>query len=105
LPGSPFCVSHDPSKVTQLAEWRRKGGYASSNKARAKKQLPAELMTNEQLHSYLGIVFTRVIVGKIEPGVANAAAGVARVMAELSRATELEQRIIALETERERRRA
>ena len=62
-------------------------------------------MTNEQLHSYLGIVFTWVIVGKIEPGVANAAAGVARVMAELSRATELEQRIIALETERERRRA
>ena len=104
LPGSPFCVSHDPSKVTQLAEWRRKGGYASSNKARAKKHLPAELMTNEQLHSFLGLVFKGVISGKIEPGVATASATVARTMAELSRVVDLEQRIVDLEHERNRRR-
>ncbi|CAN5585180.1 hypothetical protein BH23CHL5_BH23CHL5_22950 [soil metagenome] len=105
LPGSAFCISHDPSRVVEMAEWRRAGGRAKSNRARAKKALPADLMTNEQLHAYLGLVFGRVIVGQIEPGVATAAASVARTMAELSRATELEQRIVALETERERRRA
>jgi len=97
LPGSPFCVSHDPSKVTQLAEWRRQGGLASSNKARAKKHLPADPLTNEELHSYLGLVFKSVISGKIEPGVGTATATIARTMLELFRAIDLESRIAELE--------
>jgi len=104
LPGSAYCVTHDPTKVTQLAEWRRKGGYAASNKARAKKALPADPLTNEELHSWLRVVFKGVIAGRIEPGVATASATVARTMAELARVTELEQRIANLEEERDRRR-
>jgi len=97
LPGSPFCVSHDPSKVTQLAAWRRKGGYASSNKARAKKHLPADPLSNEQLHAWLGIVFRGVIAGRIEPGVGTASSTLAKTMLELFRAIDLESRIAELE--------
>ena len=104
LPDSAFCIAHDPTKVTQLAEWRRKGGYAKSNRSRAKKALPADPLTNEELHAWLGLVFKGVISGKIEPGVATASATVARTMAELSRVVDLEQRIVDLEHERNRRR-
>jgi hypothetical protein len=97
LPGSAFCVSHDPAKAAQLAEWRRKGGYASSNRARAKKQLPAEPLSTVELHSYLGLVFRGVISGKIEPGVGTASSTIARTMVELVRAIDLEVRIAELE--------
>ena len=80
----------------------RKGGRANS--ASAKKALPADPMTTEELHAWLGVVFKGVIAGKIEPGVATASATVARTMAELLRATELEERITNLEAERDRRR-
>ncbi len=104
LPESPFCVSHDPAKVTQLAAWRRKGGLAKANRVRAKKALPAEPLTNEELHAWLGVVFRGVIGGRIEPGVGTATATIARTMAELSRVVDLEQRIVDLEHERDRRR-
>ena len=97
LPGSPFCVSHDPSKVTQLAEWRRKGGLAKANRVRAKKALPAEPLTNEELHAWLGVVFRGVISGKLEPGVGTATATIARTMLELFRAIALEARVAELE--------
>ena len=99
-----LCIWHHPSRAQEVAAARRRGGQARSNKARALKALPAELMTNEQLHSYLGLVFKGVIGGKIEPGVATASATVARTMAELSRVVDLEQRIVDLEHERNRRR-
>jgi hypothetical protein len=96
---------HDPQAEEKRREISRKGGQASSNKARALKSLPAEGLTNEQLHAHLSTVFVGVIAGKVAPGVATASATVARTMAELLRVTELEQRIVSLEVERDRRRA
>ena len=99
-----LCIWHHPARAEEVAAARKRGGQARSNKARALKSLPTELMTNEQLHSFLGLVFKNVIAGRIEPGVATASATVARTMAELSRVVVLEQRIVDLETERDQRR-
>jgi hypothetical protein len=103
-PGRPFCLWHDPEAEELRRDISRKGGYASSNRARARKALPAEPLTNVELHAWLGVVFRGVIGGKIEPGVATASATVARTMAELSRVVDLEQRLVSLEQERDRRR-
>ena len=66
LPGSAYCVTHDPEKVTQLAEWRRQGGYAKASRVRAKKALP-ESMTVAELHAWLGVAFGKVLTGAMAP--------------------------------------
>ncbi|MFL5759104.1 MAG: hypothetical protein ACJ789_05155 [Thermomicrobiales bacterium] len=96
-PGRAWCRWHDPELETQRAEWRRKGGAARSNKARAKKVLPAEPLTAEEVRSHLGVVFTGVIGGTMEPGVGTAAANIARALIAVSESHELEQRLQALE--------
>ncbi len=77
------------------------------NKQRAKKALPAEPLTAEEVHSYLGVVFRSVIGGKIEPGIATAAASVARAMIDVAKVaafegqlTELRRDLAALADER-----
>ena len=94
---SGFCVSHDPDRIVQLAEWRKRGGEGKSNRARAAKELPDVPLTSGDLHLHLGSVFLRVIAGKLEPGVATAAASVARAMTELAKTSEIEERLIELE--------
>ncbi len=97
MPDSEWCINHDPNRVTDLAEWRKKGGKQRSNQSRAKKQLPAEPLSIAELHSYLGVVFRRVVTGQTEPAVGTAAATIARTMAELSRAADFEERMTAIE--------
>jgi len=92
-----LCIWHHPARAEEVAAARKRGGQARSNKARALKSLPTELMTNEQLHSYLSVVFKAVIAGRIEPGVGTASSTIARTMLELFRAIDLEARIAALE--------
>jgi hypothetical protein len=101
LPGGKYCVSHDPAKVTELAEWRRQGGYASSNAARAKRALPAAPLSTLQMRAYLSKVFVELIAGDIAPNVATASAAVVRTLAELHRLDEIEGRIAALEAMQE----
>ena len=103
-PGRSLCLWHDPQEAERRHQMSSKGGKARSNKARARKALPADPLSTEELHAWLGVVFKGVIAGKIEPGVATASATVARTMAELSKTDELEQRITNLEAERDRRR-
>lgn len=95
--GSRFCISHDPARVVELAEFRRQGGKGKSNKARARKALPAELLSMNEVQAYLGVALKGVLAGKIEPGVATAMANVARAMSTIQTATEIEERIAALE--------
>ncbi len=82
-----------------------KGGEARSNRARARKALPADPLTNEEVHAWLGLAFKAVIGGRMAPGVGSAAATIAKTMMELTREVELEQRIVALEQAYERKRA
>jgi hypothetical protein len=90
---SGYCVSHDPARVVELAEWRKRGGRSKSNRARALKQLPAEPMGAAELHSYLGLVFKRVITGKTEPAIATAAATVARAMIDVAKVASFEDQL------------
>jgi hypothetical protein len=93
------CAWHStaPEWVEKRRQWSAKGGANRSNDARAKKQLPAEPMTTAELHAWMGLIFKRVIAGKTEPNVGTAAATIAKTMAELSKASEMEERMAAIE--------
>ncbi len=54
-------------------------------------------MTPIELRGLLGLVLKGVIGGKIEPGVGNAAANIARAMTTIQETQELEERLAALE--------
>ena len=97
LPGSRFCVTHDPSRVTDLAEWRRKGGKASSNTARARKRLPDGALSAAELNGLLGTTLKGVLVGKIEPNVGNCVASLARAIRDVAGWADLDERLAALE--------
>jgi hypothetical protein len=94
---SPFCVSHDPDRVTDLAEWRKRGGHGKSNKARARKALPADLLTMAEVASYLGLALRSVLAGRTEPNVGTAAANIARALVSVAGAADLERRMDELE--------
>ena len=107
-PGRPWCSWHDPQLDDQRAAWRQKGGTARSNKARARKQLPAESLTLPEVQGLLSVALKGLLAGRIEPGIANASANVARAIAAVAQVGELEERLRELEAAagvRDRRRA
>jgi len=97
IPGTNWCVFHS-ADVAQRRAWAAQGGANSSAQARAKKALPAEVMSIEEVASWLGVVYKGVISGRVEPPVATAAANVARTMNELLRSQQIEERLIEVET-------
>ena len=96
LPGRPFCFLHDPAAAAARIEGARKGGRNRSNKQRARKVI-AEPMTPAEIQSLLGLALRGVLAGKVEPGVANAAAKLGRALVAVREATELEERLTTLE--------
>ena len=96
-PGSAWCVWHDPATKAQRTEWAKRGGKARSNAARAKKALPTELMTSDEIAAWLTIQFRKLITGQIEPGIATASATVAKAIADIQRGAQIEERIAELE--------
>ena len=99
-PGSRWCLFHDPNAAEERRAYSRKGGAARSNRARARKALPVEAMTLSEVQGTLGKVLKDVVGGKIEPGVASAAASVARALVAVAQASDLEERIRRIEAER-----
>ena len=95
-PGSTWCVWHDPAKAETREGWRRKGGSARSNKARAKRQLLDGALTAGEVGAVLSAVLKAVVAGKLEPGVANAAANVARALADVRKVGDLETEVADL---------
>jgi len=96
-PGRPFCLWHDPEAGEARRELSRKGGKGRSNRARAAKHLPGEVLTPATLQGLLGKTLRDVIAGRVEPGVANAAANLGRAIVAVREATEVEERLSALE--------
>lgn len=92
-----LCRWHSPHLQEQRAEWRRRGGEQRSNRARAKKTLPDGVLTPRDLQGLLGATLKGVLVGRIEPGVANAAANLGRTLMTIRETADLEERIAALE--------
>ncbi len=96
-PGRPWCSWHDPDLDSQRAGWRQKGGQSRSNRTRAKKALPAESLTLHEVQAFLSYTLKATLAGKVEPGVANAVANIARTMTTVAQAGEIEERIRELE--------
>ena len=98
LAGSTYCVNHSPDVTDeQRKAWAAKDGKNSSSKARAKRQLPGEVMDADEIGAWLAICFKRVIAEKMDPSVANAVSTMSRAMLAIREATEVEDRLAALE--------
>ncbi len=92
-----YCQWHSPANAEARAEWRKKGGSNRSNRARAKKQLADAGMTAGEVGGVLSGVLRDVVAGRLEPGVATAAATVARALVEVRKVSDLEQEVADLE--------
>ena len=92
-----WCAWHDPERQPEMAEARRRGGQAKSNRARARKRLESTAKTPAELQGVLGDAIDKVLTGAIEPGVANAVASLARASVAIREAANLEERLQALE--------
>ncbi len=96
-PGRDRCLWHDDALAAERAGWRRKGGEGKSNRARATKELPVNVLTPLQLQGVLSATIAKVLGGQIECGVANSVAGLARALVAVREATEVEARLAELE--------
>ncbi len=94
---SGYCYWHDPALLEQRLTDRQRGGAARSNAARAKRQLPDAVLTPAEMQGFIGLALRGVLAGRIEPGVANAVATLARAAVAVREATEIETRLAALE--------
>lgn len=92
-----LCRWHHPALAAELAEGRRKGGAQRSNAARAKKGMVAAALTPAELQGYVAVALKGVLGGRLEPGVGNAVANLARAAVAVREATTLEERISELE--------
>jgi hypothetical protein len=92
-----WCRWHHPDLAEERRIWSAKGGAGCSNRNRAKKQLPDEPMTTEELQAYLTLTFKATLSGKLAPNIANALGNLARSMAEIRKTSELETRLSELE--------
>lgn len=95
LKDSDYCVWHDPNLAERRREWSLRGGKGKANTARAKKRL--KRLDLDDIDGALCRALLDVLDGTLEPGVATAAASVARTIHAVRSATEHEQRIRALE--------
>ena len=99
LPGSDFCISHDPTRVTDLAEYRKRGGKGRSNDARARKALTGGFKDVATAQAVLLQVLTKLYKGDFDPGLANAMANVARAidaLAKTNATAAMEEQLAAL---------
>jgi hypothetical protein len=96
-PGMDLCPWHSPELAERRTEWSRRGGVNSSNKARIRKQLPDAVLSPTELQGLLSKALRDVLTGKLEPGPANAAGGLARALVTIKESADLEERLAALE--------
>jgi hypothetical protein len=91
VPGENLCPWHSPSWAERRRAWSVKGGQGKSAAARAKKHLPAEPLSNDELLGYLTVVFKGVITRNLDPKIGNSAIAIARGMVEIRNAGEVER--------------
>lgn len=96
-PAADYCVSHDPARAARLADSRRKGGYARSNAARARRRLAGAAMSVDELDGVVGEALRGVLDETTPPQVGKAVADLVRVALLVREATLLEDRLGALE--------
>ena len=94
---SGWCRWHDPARAEERRRNAVNGGKAKSNRSRARKQVIGLAMTPAELSGVLSDTLRRTLAGELEPGVANAAANISRALLAVREATEVEDRLAALE--------
>jgi len=85
-----YCYWHSPLTASERAEARRRGGQNRSNAARAKKELPAGVMTNDELRGLVGLTIKGVLAGRVEPGIGNSVAALSRAYVAVTEAGAVE---------------
>lgn len=96
LPGAALCPWHSPDWAGRRAEWSAKGGANRSNTVRAKKVLPDHVLDMSEVQGLLCVALKGVLTGKVEAGVGNAAANLARAIATVSEAASFEEQLADL---------
>src|SRR5687768_9988893 len=81
LPGSRFCLMHDPQAGEVRRAASRKAGKARATIERMKKALP-ETRTAGDVAAWLSALFTSVLTGRVDAKTGNACAAIARVLLE-----------------------
>jgi hypothetical protein len=94
---SGWCRWHDPALADERARWRREGGQARSNKARARKALPSAAMTPSELQAFLIVVMRGVLAGRVDKGVGNCIGNLSRSIAALYPVADFADRLAAIE--------
>jgi hypothetical protein len=91
---SGYCYTHDPERTEQRAEARRRGGRNSAKVVRLRGFLPSRLVP---VYEALEAALSEVHDGELDARRANAMASLARAMATVLTAGELEERVRTLE--------
>ncbi len=95
--GRAWCMWHDPEREAERAEWRAQGGRARSHRSTAARELRKHATDMSSLRGTLFLTLKRVSDGELEPSVGNSMATIARAIVAVSQATDLEERLTALE--------
>jgi len=96
IPGTDWCVFHS-ADAAQRKAWAAQGGTNSAAKVRAKAALPAAAMGADEVGGWLAICFRRLIAERMDPTLGNAISGMAKAMLAVQAASEIEERLAALE--------
>lgn len=99
LPGSQYCLSHDPASRERLKEAQRRGGEGKSAIRRAVKawtEFGREVDTPD-VPLILYSCMEAVRSGAMTPGQATAIANLAKTAVSISQDTEMMERVTALE--------
>jgi hypothetical protein len=94
LASGEYCFRHDPALAAERREASAKGGRNRSNLARIKSLAPPRLLP---IYDRLERALEEVHEGRLNPGQAQAMAALARALAAILQAGELEQRLRRLE--------
>lgn len=99
MPGKSHCFAHDQDLAGQRKQWAKEAGRAKSNATRMKKRLGtgAARLTLREVDALLCLALKGVLAGEIEPGIATAAATVAKAISTIRTACDLDERLAVLE--------
>lgn len=95
LKGSTYRVWPHPDLAERRKEWSLRGGKGKANAVRARKRL--QRLDLDEIDAALCTALLDVLNGTLEPGLATAAASVARTIHAVRTASEHEQCIAELE--------
>ncbi len=94
LPTEPYCWAHSPALAEQRKASRARGGHNSAKAARLRKLTPPRLLP---IFDRLEAALAEVHGGTLDPRAAQAMAALARALATILTAGELEERVRTLE--------